>query len=141
MGRIVKSCHFKMKVLILATILFVTAHSKFVPNPCPIGCDCKDFSTCNWSIHGADILAHTSENDSKWMEQAKKIRKYTCNDDMQAVCCCGPEQLAPDFEPLPTNFNRTVALDRGWLWDKIKAGGNAIKNGGKKVINGGKKVV
>lgn len=64
---------------------------------CPAGCDCQDFATCNWSIYGAAVIETTSQNTTEWINTARKILEYTCNDEMHAVCCCGPEQLAPDF--------------------------------------------
>ena len=71
-------------------------HLTFVET-CPSGCECLDWDTCNWSIAGAELIANTPKNTTLWISQARKIRSYTCNQEMDAVCCCGPEQLAPDF--------------------------------------------
>ena len=65
--------------------------------PCPSGCECLEWGTCNWSIAGAELIASLPKNDSMWQNQAEKIKKYTCNAEMHGICCCGNEQLAPDL--------------------------------------------
>jgi len=74
------------------------------------------------------------------MHEAAKIQIFTCNKEKHEVCCCGSEELPPDFEPLPTNFNKTAlleahALDRwGWLTKAWNAATTWVANAAKKVV-------
>merc|ERR1712083_555488 len=111
MGKKERGCHVHRMLLFYKFLIFMVILSKFQANSliyqnkdtgnssCPKGCECAFWKSCRWSHITLPFLTINvlPLRYQKRKEHIASFSRNICNQNTLSVCCCGPEQISPDY--------------------------------------------
>ena len=78
---------------------------------CPVGCDCKSATKCQWSTDAINLMSVMPRSNPSWKIHSARFLKQICDGKNRHVCCCGPDQVSPDKCKSRNMTNKFVKLD------------------------------
>ena len=83
----------------------------FTEIQCPVGCDCKSATKCQWSTDAINLMSVMPRSNPSWKIHSARFLKQICDGKNRHVCCCGPDQVSPDKCKSRNMTNIFVKLD------------------------------